>query len=374
MVKGIIVKKTIIRFAAYMGAALLFSLVFVSCKDSFDEAMKKEAGYNEAPVPANSGAISISLIPGKAVIRWERALDDLTTQGSLLYLVYRSAAEPAGSAASVARLDALQSATALTTGWTENLSTVTVSLTRGKTFWINVFVKDLDGNVAAYSPSSVTMPENEAPVPGDNGALSVQINSGVKNLYWIEAADDLTAQKNLHYRVFYSASRSDVLSYPSAGTEITSGWTREISNVALAQAGDLWFNVFVIDVNASDGLVSAYEPILVSFSAAVPVPGGSGTITADAFAAKKMNLSWSLASGSAPLTYIVYYARTQAKVFTYDAATGSATAYGEWTADLAAVTVSGLEKNIVYWFNVFVRDSYGQIVPYTPVSKRTMNQ
>jgi hypothetical protein len=251
-----------------------------------------------APVPGNSGTLSISAITGNGfTLEWRKAADAETAEADLQYRVYYSLAVSAAGTLidNISTYsDALENGTEVTLGWTLDIDTIGVTdLLSGATYNVNVFVRDEEGNISPYTArSDTTLAAGTAPDPGESGALLVSTITGYGfTLEWTKATDADTDQDNLLYRVYYSLN-DDISTYTDAqsnGTEATQGWTLDINTFDLSglSASTLYYaNIFVRD---EDDMVSAYAgtstttgvPAVYLFTAGVYNGGLGGREGAD---------------------------------------------------------------------------------------------
>jgi hypothetical protein len=216
-------------------------------------------GTGTVPVPGDSGALSISAITGYGfTLAWTKAADAETAEADLQYRVYYSLSDDISTYS-----DALTNGTETTLGWTLDINTMDLTgLSSGTTYYVNLFVRDPDGNISPYTTQSdTTLTVGTAPVPGNSGTLTVStITSYGFTLGWTKGTDADTDQEDLLYRVYYSLN-DDIDTYANAqsnGTEATSGWTLDADAFSLSglAATTLYYvNLFVRD---GDDMVSAY--------------------------------------------------------------------------------------------------------------------
>jgi hypothetical protein len=235
-------------------------------------------------IPGNSGHIDLisNSSTGYYYLVWTAAVDDFTSQTDLQYRVFCS------TSATAMLTDALPSGTnvgEVTYGWTQNLTSAYLTLAMPvtttvsssvivvpvvTTLYYNVYVRNSDGTIKAYSQYTYT----PVPVPGSAGVLTATPKAAKKvDLLWTKATDVQTPQSSLLYRV-YSSQASDVYSayntvatYSAAVAGVASGiavlqadWTTDINSIELNMGVKditFYFNVFVMD---GDGNISPYVP------------------------------------------------------------------------------------------------------------------
>jgi hypothetical protein len=111
---------------------------------------------------------------------------------------------------------------------------------------------DVDGNIPGNS-TDATSDDVNPPLPGGDGAVNV-LNSRERSIHimWIKAEDDVTAQEDLQYMIYYSdepvlESYEDSIEYAAP---YTPGWTIDINNVTITglEPGTTYYlNVLVRD-------------------------------------------------------------------------------------------------------------------------------
>ncbi|MGL4370733.1 MAG: fibronectin type III domain-containing protein [Spirochaetota bacterium] len=350
-----------IPFGIVFALLCLFPLFFSCSGDSFNETIRSETGNGDSPVPGSSGFVTAAFTSHTAIsVSWQKASDDVTESVSLQYIVFASEKSFGNYD------DAAANADELTSGWTEDISSIAAGTASEEYAWCNIYVRDEDGMISPYSGTVPVLFNDNAPAAGNNGILHAAADSsGAKIIYWEKASDDVTAQTDLQYRVFKASSPFSDIS--EASSEITYGWTVDIEALAMPDSiSDSYYNVFVRDEEAH---VSAYASCLISSSTTAPVPGG-GLKAVSPISTNKIGLQWTAASGSAIIEYIVYYSTQQSDVATWEAASSSGTAFGTWQSG-TSVTVTGLSKSTAYYFNVFVRDDSRIVAEYGEISQAT---
>jgi hypothetical protein len=252
----------------YLLASLLLGMLvsLQGCGDDIGNAISRENNLKKPPSPGGSGLLSVvDLQATSLILVWSGASDDTTPSENLAYKIYYSLSDNISTYES-----AVENGTLATGGWLVNILYLRIMpLEAGKKYWLNLFVKDGDGAISAYTPVAVAMTTGQPPVAGASGVLTPEtLSSGVK-LSWTKASDDATPAASLQYRVFY-ATRAALLSdislieqYIAEGavTECSLGWTLDIdkaTTTALTVGTVYYFNVFVRD---SDGFISSYTTV-----------------------------------------------------------------------------------------------------------------
>ncbi len=212
--------------------------------------------------------------------------------------------------------------------------------------------------------------QNQKPVPGGNGSLNIAAGK----ILWTKSTDDLTPESELQYIVYRSLGESASISgpgLPSSGLFLN--WTANISQCAITTGAGYYYNVFVKDTN---GAVSAYIPEIDTVPAGnVPTAGTINDIPV--VSNKKITITWTASTDiettQALLLYAVYSSENAADVATFENAINSAVNNIAWTANITQGVSHMSKKSTTYWFNVFVQDESGNIIPYETVSATTGN-
>ena len=123
------------------------------------------------------------------------------------------------------------------------------------TYYGCVRAKDNYGNLSAYVPSSSITIDQTPPVPGGSGLMvTSDTYYYTTTLGWAEATDDVTAQANITYRVYYSTNPNfDTVAEVEAGTPANTA-TAAINTLkidTLAPDTRYYFNVVVTDDSAN---------------------------------------------------------------------------------------------------------------------------
>lgn len=320
-----------------------------------------------APVPGNSGTISIeSITKSSMVLTWSKATDNYTQQSGLRYEVRRSASNNIGTVAT------FKSGT-IVKAFTSDISTVTVeNLMPNTQYYFNVMVMDVFGNRAVYSmASSTTQADTSGPTPGNSGVISFSGTTKQETIVsWARASDQATHFEDLEYALYYSTSNNigtvsnaevngtlimdyefDTISFPM--TDLTPGTT-------------YYFNVIVKD---EVGNKSSYATSSITTIAdtTAPTPGNSGMVLSDSATTSSVHLSWTSAEDDiTPSSDIMYaaYKSLLNNISTVADAESNGTLIMNWTADATDLNVTGLNASSTYYFNVLVKDEAGNKASY----------
>lgn len=336
-----------------------------------------------APTPGGSPAGQLttsSVSPTVLRLSWQTATDDKTSQMGLSYRAFygTSALLDSPGAITDANGDPLAGITALGP-WTSDVTQMDASALTpaAATHYFNVLVRDLAGNVAAYT--KLTKTDTSAPTPGASGALTP---SGVGDqsftVGWTAATDHQNAA-SLQYLVCKGTSAGQVTSVASCenngldgagvyGTALTSK-----SVTSLLPSTTYHFNVVVKDV-AGNKAVYAAGSQATNPDTTAPTVGGAGTITPSAVGTASVALSWVKGTDNFTAQPSLQY---RIKVSTANNLGSAAnfnangTLFQDYTADVGGITVTGLSPGTPYWFNVMARDAAGNTALYTTATATT---
>ena len=234
----------------FCGFTILLLTLIISCSSNEFAILLENPYQNRNPVPGGNGTLNIAA--GK--ILWTKSTDDLTPEAELQYIVYRSL----GESASI-------SGPGLPSGgmfldWTANISQCLI--TSGGGYYYNVFVKDTNGAVSAYTPKIDTLPGGNVPTAGTINDIPVVSNKKV-TISWTAATDTETPQALLLYAVYSSENAAYIATYEDAITSAVNNisWTANITigvSHMSKKTTTYWFNVFVQD---ESGNITPYETV-----------------------------------------------------------------------------------------------------------------
>ncbi|TCO69050.1 fibronectin type III domain-containing protein [Marinisporobacter balticus] len=338
------------------------------------------------PIVGNTGTITASNETANSVdISWTAGSDDRTAEGNLSYKVVYSTTNSINSVA-----DIETSANGIVAkDWTANITSATVTgLNENTTYYFNVLVKDEAGNIAAYTAASkatLLSADTTEPTVGNGGTITASNETANSvDVSWTAGSDDRTAEGNLSYKVVYATtdninSVADIET--SANGTVAKDWTANINNfqvTGLTENTTYYFNVLVKDEAGNIAVYTvASKATVLSADATAPTVGNSGTITASNETVNSVDVSWTAGNDNRTaegnLSYKVVYATTDNINSVADIETsGNGTVAKNWTANITSATVTGLNENTTYYFNVLVKDEAGNIAVYTVASKATV--
>ena len=333
-----------------------------------------------APIPGNSGTIAASNAAANSVtLSWTKAADDICPQSVLQYSVVYSE----GPINKVGTIDEIISfGTVLV--WCNNdydIDSYTVSgLFPETTYFFNIVVTDPFLNETAYTSLQVeTTLDTTAPTPGDSGTISASnIQPNSVDLSWTKAADDISAESALGYRVYYSTSDNldSVEDIETNGTA-SGNYTADIATKVisgLSPETPYYFNIIVRD-EAGNKAPYATVSAETEEDTTPPVPGNSGTITVSNTGIEDVTLNWTKATDDtceqSELIYTIVYSEGANYVETANDIHNNIFTHlveiGYEDIDIDSCTVNGLMAG-TYFFNILLRDGYGNETVYTSIS------
>lgn len=219
--------------------------------------MTSEAPADEtSPLPGAAGTITSTPQTTTIALSWQAASDTGTASSALSYRVYRS------TTANLANVAAIEANGTPLGAWTTAVTDSAASgLSPATAYTFNVLVRDLDGNVAAYTQTTVsTSADSSAPIPG--GALAfTSVGTTGMTVTWPAAADDASAANALQYRLFrsLSANLTSVAAIEQNGTPIdlfAAGVTTKVVG-GLSFGTTYHFAVIVMDEAGNKGAYAA---------------------------------------------------------------------------------------------------------------------
>lgn len=205
------------------------------------------------PVPGNSGLITAESAGDIINLTWTEATDSTTQQSELVYKVFQSSSDNIGTVE-----DAEANGTALN-DWTAAISTFSFPRMYDGIYYFNVLVMDTDFNESAYTMVSLEL-DMEPPVPGTNGAITVSMTNQSAVLTWSAAADTVTSQNKLQYKVYLSAQDNiDTVENAENNGTVIIDWMPALTSATvngLKGYPRYYFNVIVRDLSQNKAAYS----------------------------------------------------------------------------------------------------------------------
>lgn len=207
-----------------------------------------------------------------------------------------------------------------------------------------------------------------------NSAISVRSKTIDRmTLAWSQAQDANGNNETLEYQVVVSESSDiDTVSSVNKNARTVRAWEKNYQRITIDLTGDetvLYYNVMVRD---SVGTISFYSPLAVDFTDRTAPVVSDSALTVSEITAKSLRLEWKAAADNNTadneLVYVVMKSPSDnlnGNDAYYNQTEGRHTCYEK--ASVYTVLLEALDPGSVLWLNVFVRDSNGNVTPYTTV-------
>lgn len=208
-----------------------------------------------------------------------------------------------------------------------------------------------------------------------NSSLSVRSKSEARMvLAWSQAQDKNGNTENLEYQLVSSESPDiETVSDINKKAKTVRTWGVNYTSTEVILTGSekiLYYNVMVRDVT---GTISLYSPLMVDFTDKVGPTVEDKTLTISELTSKSIRIQWNPATDNIThqkdLVYIVMRS-TKDNLGTSDAyynnTDGRHTCYEK--AATTSLLLEAFTPESTIWFNIFVRDSNGNVTPYTSLS------
>ncbi|TGL59065.1 hypothetical protein EHQ58_09110 [Leptospira ognonensis] len=330
-----------------------------------------------APIVGGGGTLSVSGISSSSMtLSWTEGVDNITSQSTLEYLVFRSNSSNIGNVASMEA-----NGTAIGS-YSSAISSLNITgLSASTTYYFNVMIRDTAGNKSSYttrSQATTAAPDLTSPVAGGSGTLTTSnITATSLTLNWTQATDNVTAQNALSYLVYQSNSSnlSSVSSIETNGTAIGSYAAGIVTKnaTALLPSTTYYYNVIVKDAAGNKSAYTMKSQTTLADSAS-PNVGNSGTLLVSNVTASGLTLSWTAGSDAitaqGSLQYLAYFS-TSNNLSSVSNAETNGSAVGSYSAGITSVNVTGLTDSTTYYFNLVIRDEAGNKNIYNTISQIT---
>lgn len=332
---------------------------------------------NQSPEASDRVLVLTAQSEGSVTLSWSEATDHNTVYYKVMSSPVNNLANPEDSYnADGSRVNVMN--------WKAGVYELDIrGLTPGDTYYFNVYARDENNNLTAYTSQAYKVPDNTAPVPGDRGisdsveAVSVSISS--MTLTWDEAGDNSGAELlykgvlSLHDDV-HTELLTDIASDTSEKW-VFLDWSTGITSVSvtdLKPGTDYWFNVLVKDREGNTALYNRGQAVTPSDSEA-PLPGETLTPGDADIMSTGINLSWNRASDNYTLQRDLEYKVVESLtggIVSPDEAEAPTTGkrvIAEWTKDMISLSVDSLIPVETYIYYILVRDGAGNRALYPEV-------
>lgn len=221
-----------------------------------------------------------------------------------------------------------------------------------------------------YAFDFVPQFDTSPPTPTSSVITVDQLTANSMRVNWSLAVDNVTPQSQLKYRVILPPPGSASGEWTIPSNIDAWGQTAWLTNVTNAVIPTLVENTYipivvVVKDNAENiGLINE-TPFEALTGESVPPLVGTWENQLNSFTSTSLILNpWPESlDDNPPITYKLFYSTDSAKVTQYDTAIAQATDYyGAWAAyDSGLKSIDGLQQAVPYYFNVFAKDSLGNI-------------
>ncbi|MBM7557075.1 fibronectin type III domain-containing protein [Halanaerobacter jeridensis] len=245
----------------------------------------------------------------------------------------------------------------------------------------NVTLEVSDGTDTTTKDVTITVDDDTtAPEVGSSGTITTS-NETVSSvdLSWTKATDNISSQANLEYLVYYSTSNNinTVADCENNGTAFGSYNadinTKTVTNL-LAET-TYYFNVVVKDIVGNKSVYTANTKTTKPLDSEAPILGDGGTINTSDVQANSVTLDWTKASDDLSsdenVEYKVVYSTANNISTVEDIESNNGTIAKNWTTNINNITVTGLDVNVEYYFNVVVKDEAQNKAVYNMTSAQT---
>jgi hypothetical protein len=232
------------------------------------------------------------------------------------------------------------------------------------------------GDISGNPPSSSDV---YAPIIS-NPAISFSfITETSINLLWNPAVDNATQQSNLLYKV-YKSLNSDIENYNNAlanGTPCNE-WTQNINTLTISQISPSDTNRFNVFVKDESGNISQYAMVSTDGPAntdAIQPVISNKLINVSFFTENSIMVYWNAASDNITqqfnLFYKVFFSTNELNINSITTIETGTTPFNDWSENLLAAEITGLNPDTSYYINVLVKDEAGNKNIYSAVTQTT---
>lgn len=308
-------------------------------------------------------------------VSWSKATDNSTFREDIEYALYMSTQ----GATRVSTVNQMESTATLVQDYLADTDyAIVTDLVPGIRYYFNVVAKDKFGNKTAYAGSFAdTLEDNTPPTPGANGELlTTHVGQTSVSLAWTHAVEDLSGQ-SVTYTVYKSLSNNinTVNGAETNGIAVVDGLVANSYTITgLNPSSTYYFTVVAQDPR---GNAAAYSMISVDtiVDTTVPSPGNSGIINTSMVTGDGLTLSWTKGTDNitveGDLQYAIYMS-TNDNMTDLSSTLSNGTRIRDFARNISVSTISRLQPLTQYYFNVVVRDSFGNMSAYNSVSATTL--
>ncbi len=291
--------------------------------------------------PTAPGSLSATAAGSSSVnLAWTQSTDNVTAQANIVYRIYWSGTAVVSTAGA-------PMATVTGTG-----ATTVTGLTPSTTYYFRVTARDQAGNISSDSnePNATTQASSDTQPPTAPGSLAVTgTTTTTATLAWTQSTDNVTAQANIVYRIYWSGTA--VVSTAGAPMATVTG-TGATTVTGLTPSTTYYFRGTAQD-QAGNISTDSNEPNGTTAADTTP-PTAPGSLAVTGTTASTAGLSWTASTDNvtapASLVYGVWWGTTTP--------VSTAGPPGATTgAGATAYTVTGLSPGTAYYFRVRARDA-----------------
>ena len=316
-----------------------------------------------APIPGNNGTVNISGLHETSMgVSWARASDDYTSQANIQYRLLL--------------VNTADNSTNTPFSWTADVTSFNCTgLTVNTSYKVYVQAMDSAGNLSNYYVWTQTTPDETAPLPTNNGAITIDnITTNGFQMIWQRATDNVTAKGSIQYLIVrsYSSNLNTPSSAEANGT-IVAGWTTYADDTVtntltgLLDSTTYYVNVIAKDAAGNSQVYVCHRTATLSADGPLPIPGNSGTFSG-VKNGSNVDLSWTKATDvnthQTNLQYRVYYSAAGNIDTVSNIVANGTDISGGWKTDISTLSYGPLADHSMTYYNILVRDSSGNISNY----------
>jgi len=216
---------------------------------------------DSVPPLVSKGALTISNVTWRDLdISFQKATDETSLQGDLIYKLYRSTSDVLNTNAATVEGNGTLISTA-----TDVNSFVDNTVSPETTYYYNIVVVDQANNKSIYASASTTtqaVPADTTPPTVGTPGLSADLVSGSSfRVNFTKATDDISLPENLIYRLYTSTSdnlNADPATVEANGTLQTNGTdVSSLSAFGLSISTTYYYNIVVEDEQGNKAIYTS---------------------------------------------------------------------------------------------------------------------